>query len=99
MSKARWTFVLAVLCIVSFGCSQDSGGSYESPVAPAGVSSVTAEAQAAPVVICHFDVDDEDLYDSIVIEVNGNSLDRHLNNHGDCTTDAPVGTENCSCAV
>jgi hypothetical protein len=98
MSKARWTFVLAVLCIAAFGCS-DGGSSIENPVAPAGVTSVTAEAQAAPVVICHFDVDDEDLYDSIVIEVNGNSLDRHLDNHGDCTTDAALGTENCSCAV
>jgi hypothetical protein len=96
MSKARWTFVLAVLCIAAFGCS-DSGGSYESPVAPAGVTSVTAESQAAPVLICHNDVDDHHAYDSIAQYVNGNSVDKHFNNHGDCLTGDAEGTENCSC--
>jgi hypothetical protein len=99
MNRHRWTFVLALLCIVAFGCSQDGGSGFENPVAPATVTSVTAEAQAPPALICHNDVDDDHAYDSIAIVVNGNSVDKHFANHGDCLTDDPEGTENCGCAI
>jgi hypothetical protein len=98
MNRNRWTFVLALLCIVAFGCSQDGGSGFtENPVAPAAVTSVTAEARQGRVVICHHDVDDEEPYDSIAIEVNGNSVAKHFANQADCFTEDPVGTENCTC--
>ena len=47
------------------------------------------------VTLCHFDVDDEDPYESIVIEVSENAVGKHMANHGDFVTALPVGTEDC----
>lgn len=62
------------------------------PTPPAGVPQGKAR-------ICHFDVDDEELYDSIVIEISSSAYSKHLANHGDCDSVDPVGTENCTCAL
>lgn len=83
-------------CDVSGFVVGDDCSSCVAEIAPAAVS---AASKQAPVAICHFDVDLEEEYDSIVIEVNGNSLDAHLANHGDCTTLDAVGTENCACTI
>jgi hypothetical protein len=49
--------------------------------------------------ICHFDVDDEELYDSIVIEISNSAYQKHIDNHGDCDSVDPVGTEDCTCTI
>ena len=100
MKKPIWLFALALVCIAAFACSQDGGNGFtDNPVAPTQeLSNVTNEAQLAPVLICHFDVDLEDPYDSIAIYVNGNSVDRHIANHGDCLYFGAPGTENCGCS-
>lgn len=55
-----------------------------------------ATATPGKSVICHNDVDDEEAYDSIAIEVSNSSVSKHFSNHGDGYTSDPVGTENCS---
>lgn len=73
------------------------GDDCEATCVPSVPSSVTAWVQAGKTLICHNDVDDEDPWDSIAIEVSGNSAGKHIANHGDCYTTDPVDTQNCSC--
>jgi hypothetical protein len=91
----------------ALGCSQ-SGDSIENPVAGVSVAGSTSSnptgsetgqigTAGAKSLICHNDVDDDHLYDSISIWVADSSVGSHFTNHGDCYTADPVGTENCSC--
>lgn len=83
-------------CDLSAYAVGDDCSACAAAVAP---SAITAAAKAAPALICHNDVDDDHPYDSIAIVVNGNSVDSHFANHGDCPTADAEGTENCSCLV
>jgi len=57
----------------------------------------TSAAPAGKSKICHF-VNDNDFPQmfSVVIDVNDHSLDAHFA-HGDCLTEAPKGSVNCTC--
>lgn len=86
--------------LVTLGLAAGADCSACAPAAPpVAVAPPPAAVPQGKARICHFDVDDEELYDSIVIEISVNAYSKHLANHGDCDSIDPVGTENCACAI
>ena len=68
-----------------------------SPTVSTSHLATSATATAGKSKICHF-VNDPDFPQmfSVVIDVNDHSLDAHFA-HGDCFTEAPKGSKNCTC--
>jgi hypothetical protein len=87
-------------CDVSSAAVGDDCSSCAPPAAgPTAVAPTGGGIPQGKSAICHFDIDDEDPYLSIVIQVSNNAVDKHIANHGDCIAVDPVGTENCTCGV
>jgi len=84
-------------CILASGAVGEECTCETAAITPLG--NVNGASKQDKYLICHNDVDDDEAYDSIAIEVNGNSLDNHFANHGDCYTADEPGTENCSCVA
>jgi len=71
----------------------------EEPLDGAPVETQPTDVPPGKARICHFDLDEEEPYDSIVIEISTAAYATHIERHGDCDSVEPVGTENCSCEV
>ena len=96
---------LTVLCLILTGflsipwLSHSSAQPREnSPTITTSPPTTSASQREGKSRICHFvnDPDSPQTF-SVVIEVNNHSLDAHFTNHGDCLTEAPKGSKNCTC--